>query len=290
MFFWRNEHKKISNRFTWFEKWIMDRRVYRTLQTEMQMSSRSISRLFKKYLTTAPQIPVKNKSHVHLLIDGTYLPNGLCLILYYDHDIRYVQLYRTSSQEKFREIYQDLKALKALGVQVYSVTCDGHKSILKAVAKAYPNAVIQRCVVHVKRQCRVYLSRKPKLQASKELLAISNQLTAVKTQQECSYWLLSLHNWYQLHRDTLLEESVNEQSGDYWKTHDRLHRTYTLLHQAIPNLFNYLNDPEIPATTNRLESFFKHLKEKLLLHSGLRLEAKRNFIKWYLHFKNKSSN
>jgi AraC-like DNA-binding protein len=290
MFFWRNEHKKTGNRFTWFEKWIMDRRVYRTLQTEMQMSSRSISRLFKNYLTTAPQIPVKSKSNIHLLIDGTYLPNGLCLILYYDHDIRYVQLYRTSSQEKFREIYQDLKALKSLGVQVYSVTCDGHKSILKAVAKAYPNAVIQRCVVHVKRQCRVYLSRKPKLQASKELLAISNQLTAVKTQQECSYWLLSLHNWYQLYRDTLLEESVNEQSGDYWKTHDRLHRAYTLLYQAIPNLFCYLNDPEIPATTNRLESFFKHLKEKLLLHSGLRLEAKRNFIKWYLHFKNKSSN
>ena len=35
--------------------------------------------------------------------------------------------------------------------------------------------------------------------------------------------------------------------------------------------------------------FFKHLKEKLLLHSGLRLEAKRNFIKWYLHFKNNPS-
>jgi hypothetical protein len=135
---------------------------------EMQMSSRNISRLFSIYLHKAPQIPVKSKSNVHLLIDGTYLPNGLCLILYYDHDIRYVQLYRTSSQEKFREIYQDLKALKSLGVQVYSVTCDGHKSILKAVAKVYPNAVIQRCVVHVKRQCRVFLSRKPKLQASKE--------------------------------------------------------------------------------------------------------------------------
>lgn len=290
MFFWRNEHKKTENRFIWFEKWIMDRRVYRTLDTDMQMSSRSISRLFKNYLAKAPQIAVKSKSNIHLLIDGTYLPNGLCLILYYDHDIRYVQLYRTSNQEKFREIHQDLKALKLLGVRIYSVTCDGHKSILKAIAKAYPDAIIQRCVVHVKRQCRTYLSRKPKLQASKELLIISNQLTAVKTQLDCSYWLLSLHNWYQLHRDILLEESVNEQSGDYWKTHDGLHRAYTLLSQSIPNLFHYLNDPEIPATTNRLESFFKHLKEKLLLHSGLRLEAKRNFIKWYLHFKNNPSN
>lgn len=290
MFFWRNEHKKTENRFIWFEKWIMDRRVYRTLDVDMQMSSRSISRLFKNYLAKAPQIAVKSKSNIHLLIDGTYLPNGLCLILYYDHDIRYVQLYRTSNQEKFREIHQDLKALKLLGVRIYSVTCDGHKSILKAIAKAYPDAIIQRCVVHVKRQCRTYLSRKPKLQASKELLIISNQLTAVKTQLDCSYWLLSLHNWYQLYRDILFEESVNEQSGDYWKTHDGLHRAYTLLSQSIPNLFHYLNDPEIPATTNRLESFFKHLKEKLLLHSGLRLEAKRNFIKWYLHFKNNPSN
>src|SRR5215210_1952413 len=71
----------------------------------------------------------------------------------------------------------------------------------------------------------------------------------------------------------------------YWKTHDHLHRAYTHLYEAIPHLFCYLNDPEIPATSNRLESFFKHLKEKLLLHSGLRVEAKRNFIKWYLHFK-----
>src|SRR6478672_3822217 len=116
-----------ANRFIWFEKWIKDRRVYRTLIDEMQMSSRSINRLFKRFLEQAPQIPIKSKTQVHLLIDGTYLPNGLCLILYYDHDIRYVQLYRTSSQEKFREIYQDLKVLKSLGVQVYSVTCDGHK-------------------------------------------------------------------------------------------------------------------------------------------------------------------
>ena len=91
---------------------------------------------------------------------------------------------------------------------MYSVTCDGHRSILKAVAKTYPNAVIQRCVVHLKRQCRAYLNRKPKLQTSGELLFISNQISAVKTQEQCSLWLLQLHNWYQIHKNTLLEESL----------------------------------------------------------------------------------
>jgi len=256
----------------------------------MQISSRGISRLFKKFLEQAPQIAIKsNKTLVHLLIDGTFLPNGLCLILYYDHDIQYVQLYRTSSQEKFREIYQDLKALKSLGVQVYSVTCDGRKSILKAIARVYPNAVIQRCVVHVKRQCRAYLSNNPKLQASKDLLFISNKITGIKTPEQCSLWLLQLHNWHQIHKDTLREESFNYLKNDYWYTHKGLHQAYTLILNALPHLFTYLNDPQIPSTTNRLECFFKHLKEKLLLHSGLRLEAKRSFIKWYLHFKNNPS-
>ncbi len=264
----------------------MDRRVYRNLRGEMQMSSRSIGRLFKKYLAKAPQISVKHKTHVHLLIDGTYFPNDMCLILYYDHDIRHVQLYRTSNQEKFREIYQDLQALKLLGVQVYSVTCDGHKSIIKAVTKVYPNTIIQRCIVHVKRQCGRYLSKRPMLEASKELLRIVNKLTAVKTIEECSLWLLSIHDWYQQYKDFLFEESFNEQRNEYRKTHEKLYSAYTHLHEAIPYLFCYIDDHEIPATTNRLESFFKHLKEKLLLHSGLRLEAKRGFIKWYLHFKN----
>ncbi len=93
----------------------------------MSMSSKSIGRLFKQYLSKDPSIPIKSTQQVHLLIDGTYFPNKLCLILYYDHDIRYVQLYRASGAEKFRDIYQDLEALKTIGVQVYSVTCDGRR-------------------------------------------------------------------------------------------------------------------------------------------------------------------
>jgi hypothetical protein len=286
LFQWANKAVSEANRFIWFKKWIMDRRVYRTLLEDMQMSDRSLSRLFNKYLLQAPQIPVRSKTKVHLLIDATYLPNGLCLVLYLDHDTRYVQLYRTSTQEKSSEIHQGLKALKSLGIDVHSVTCDGHKSILKAVAKAYPNATIQRCTVHVKRQCRAYLSANPELEASKSSLRIANKITSIEQQGQCSFWPLELHNWYQQYRSVLLEESMNETTMKVWYTHKGLHQAYTLMFNALPNLFCYLNDGGIPKTTNRLECYFKHLKEKLLLHSGLRYEAKRDFIKWYLHFKN----
>ena len=106
------------------------------------MSASSIQRLFKRFLSQAPEVQIKLKHKTHLLIDGSYFPNGLCLILYYDPDIRYVQLYRNTTEEKFKEIYEDLLNLKKMGVNVYSVTCDGHRAILKAIRKAYPEALL----------------------------------------------------------------------------------------------------------------------------------------------------
>ena len=123
------------------------------------MSQSSLQGIFRNYLKAAPTVQIRSKTKVHLLIDGSYFSNGLCLILYYDHDIRYVQLYRETNREKFKEIKEDLINLTSLGVDVYSVTCDGHKAILKAIRKAYPQAIIQRCLVHIKRQVRVRISR-----------------------------------------------------------------------------------------------------------------------------------
>ena len=264
----------------------MERQVYKNLVRDSGMSQSTIQRLFKRFLKDAPIVPVRSKGRVHLLIDGTYFPNDLCLILYYDHDLRYVQLYRHTDQERYSQIKEDLDNLKKLGVDVYSVTCDGHKAILKAIKKAYPKALIQRCLVHIKRQVKNYLSTTPQLVPGQELLKLSNKITAIKTYETCGLWLLSMKEWEDKYLEFACEISLNADSGRYWYKHKNLHAAYHLIIKAIPNMFWYLDDPEIPNTTNRLESYFKHLKEKLTLHSSLRLESKRNFIKWFLHLKN----
>ena len=264
----------------------MERHVYKGLIRDSGMSQSSIQRLFNRFLSAAPLIPIRSKGKVHLLIDGTYFPNDLCLVLYYDHSLDYVQLYRHTDQEKYIQIKEDLQNLKNIGVDVYSVTCDGHKAILKAITKVYPNAIIQRCLVHIKRQSRAYLSESPQLPQAKELLKLSKQITAIKTHEQCGMWLLEMKAWEQRHLLFVKQKSFNLDTDRYWYTHKNLHSAYSLITKAIPNMFWHLNDPEIPYTTNKLEGYFKHLKEKLTLHSGLRLEAKRNFIKWYLHLKN----
>lgn len=281
-----NEGVKKANRFVWFYKWVMERQVYQHLVRDSGMSQSSLQRLFKTYLKSPPQNTVQSKAHVHLLIDGTYFENGLCLILYYDYDIQYVQLFRETNQEKFKEIKEDLLNLKSLGTQVYSVTCDGHKAIMKAVVKAFPNAIVQRCVVHIKRQIKSYLGAKPQLIQAKELLYYSRQLTYINTLEHAGQWLVEVHHWYAKHEAFINQKSINEATRRSWYTHKHLHQATTHLINAIPHLFSYLNDEQIPKSTNQIEGYFAHLKEKLSLHRGLKFEAKKNFIKWYLHFKN----
>jgi transposase-like protein len=264
----------------------MERQVYKHLVRDSNMSQSKLQSLFKNYLSSAPEVVIKTKQNVHLLIDATYFSNGLCLILYHDHDIRYVQLYRHTNQEKYKEIKEDLENLKLLGVEVYSVTCDGHRAILKAVKKVFPSAVIQRCLVHIKRQVKNYTSEQPKTLQAKELLTISKKITSIKTQEQCSLWLLEFYKWYQENKSFINQQSKNEQTERMWYTHKKLHTACSLIINAIPNMFCYLNDASIPYTTNRIESYFSHLKEKITLHRGLKFEARKNFIKWYLYFKN----
>jgi Transposase, Mutator family len=282
----RNVSVKLLNQFVWFKKWIIERQVYKYLTRDSGMSQSKLQGLFRVYLKSAPTMHIRSKRKVHLLIDGSYFTNGLCLILYYDHDIRYVQLYRETNQEKYREIKEDLENLKRLGVEVHSITCDGHKAILKAVRKVFPEAKLQRCLVHIKRQVKNYLSHKPKLNQSLELLRIANRITGIKTHEQRNEWLKLFYDWYEFNKMFVNEQSKSDGTGRFWYTHKNLHAACSLLILALPNMFYYLDDAEIPYTTNRLESYFSHLKEKLTLHRGLRFEAKKNFIKWYLHFKN----
>ena len=63
-----------------------------------------------------------------------------CTLLRSRH--RYTQLYRTTDQERYEQMREDLENLKALGVDIASITCDGHKALLKAIRKVYPHVLI----------------------------------------------------------------------------------------------------------------------------------------------------
>ncbi len=286
LFFWRNDHKKIGNQFIWFKKWILEREVYKTLSRDKGQSKRTIQRLFKKYLSAAPSFKIRSKQRSHLIIDGTYFTNELCLVLYYDNDIKYVQLYRFSDRERFEEIAEDLQNLKQLGVDIDSITCDGHKALLKAIRKVFPDVLIQRCLVHIQRMSLLWLTSRPKSDCARDLLALSQQLCRIQNLEESYYWMVALWRWEQTHLLYINQKTINPETGRHWYKHKMIRRVRFLLIKAMPNMFHFLQKHSIPKSTNAIEGYFSHLKNHLNIHRGLTLEHRKSFIKWYLHFKN----
>ena len=284
--FTRNDgNQRLENRFVWFKKWILERQTFKTLSRDSDLSVDTLQRTFYAYLKQSPKVKILKRYHVHLRMDATYF-EGFCMLCYQDHTDGYTQLIRFTNGEHFDEIKEDLDNLIKLGVQIESITTDGHKSILKAIKKSLPNVLAQRCLVHIQRMCLLWLTRFPRHLAGVELRELILMLLRIKTENDHIYWTAALEQWYQQHKAYLQEKTINEQTGRYWYTHKLLRRSYFTIKRALPNMFHYLSNPGIPSTTNGIEGFFSHLKNHLDLHRGLTPEHRINFIKWYVYLSN----
>ncbi|MFM8743164.1 MAG: transposase [Cytophagales bacterium] len=122
------------------------------------LSIDTLQRTFYTYLDESPDVKILKRERVHLRIDATYFKR-FCALCYQDHEDGYTQLVRFSDGEHFEEIREDLTNLIRLGVRIESITTDGHKSILKAIKKSLPDAIVQRCLVHIQRMCLLWLTR-----------------------------------------------------------------------------------------------------------------------------------
>lgn len=263
----------------------MERQTYRTLSRDSKLSVKSLQRIFYYFLEQSPEVKILKRGNVNLRMDATYF-NKFCLVSYQDNLDGYTQLIRFSDGEHYEEIKEDLENLIKLGVAIESITTDGHKGVLKAIRKSLPDVVVQRCLVHIQRMCLLWLTRFPKYQAGVELRRLVLQILNIKTENDRLYWTKQLDQWYKQYEDFLKEKSYNEPTGRYWFKHKLLRRSYFTIKKALPNMFMYIANPKIPATTNGIEGFFSHLKNHLDLHRGLSVKHRIDFIKWYVYLSN----
>lgn len=269
----------------WFRKWIIERQTYQILSRESGLSQATLQRTFYHFLEQAPLVKIIKRERVHLRIDATYFAQ-FCLVCYQDDLDGYTQLLRFTDGEHYEEIKEDLDNLLKLGIQIESITTDGHKSILKAIKKSVPDAIVQRCLVHIQRMCLLWLTQYPKHQAGQELRKLVLLILRIKTENDRIYWTREFLQWHETHKDYLNEKTYNTETGRYWYTHKLLRRSYITIKRALPNMFHYLSNPDVPKTTNGIEGYFSHLKNHLDIHRGLTAKHRINFIKWYIYFAN----
>lgn len=181
--------------------------------------------------------------------------------------------------ETIAEYVAGVKTLQAQGWNVIGIVCDARKGLVQA----FPEIPVQMCQFHQVQIVLRYITRTPKLEAGKDLKELVLLLT--KTDEASFRHWLTL--WHEKWKEFLAEKTVDPFTDRWHFTHGRLRSAYRSLETNLPWLFTCHHHPHlcIPNTTNSLEGSFTHIKAKLSVHSGLRIDRKQKIIQALLRGK-----
>jgi hypothetical protein len=200
------------------------------------LSKDTLQKTFYYFLNRAPVTPIIHHDNIHLRVDATYFKQ-FCVVCYQDDLISYTQLFRFSDAEQYEEIKEDLNNLLTLGLQIASITCDGHKATLKAIKKIMLSVIVQRCLVHIQRMGLLWLTANPTYDAGKELRTLVLMIHRIETHNDKQYWMQSLSAWEIKFKDFRKEKSYKPETGRYWYKHKLIRRSFLTIKEPYPICF-----------------------------------------------------
>jgi hypothetical protein len=236
------------------------------------------------WLHQLPKCPTDFPNIRYLLCDGTYFGKNNCFISLMNALDQTTSDYLHTSKESYYHVLPWFQSLKTKGLDPLAITMDGEKSVIRAIREVWPQTKIQRCLYHLQRQGLMWIRTFPKTQAGSELRALLSTLASIHSFKDRDIFLGLFHSWINAHYAFIKTLPITTVAFKDLK------RTVTLIKNALPDMFHYLDDSNIPATTNALEGFYSRLKSDYQRHRGLSAQHRINYLSWYCFFKNKTTN
>jgi len=137
------------------------------------------------------------------------------------------------------------------------------------------------CHFHQRKTVRRYITKRPRLQAGKDLNKIVYRLKETNERN----FTKKLDEWYEIYKDFIEEKSVNLETGKSFYTHYKVRAAYRSLRANLSYLFTRkkFKDIEVPNTTNTLDGgTFSSLKILITIHRGLSKSLKLKMVDDYL--------
>jgi len=244
------------------------KQTYKELAREFNISIKTVQKYLDLYEIQEKTIASKE---IVLLIDTTYF-GSFWLMLFKDAKSKKILHYKIVDYETNQAYKEWILELEQQWWIIKAIVSDGRRWLLGW----FDNIPTQMCQFHQKQIVRRYLTLNPILKPNIELRKIVNVLH-MTDKNSFSLWL---NKWYEKNKNFLNEKSINLK----WKTyfiHKKTRSAYFSLKKHLKYLFiyqDYLWKLEIPNTTNSLESYFWHIKDKIRLHRGLKKKRKIKLI------------
>lgn len=267
-----------------FLRWSMGKSTLSELASATGKTRQTLTAWFRPFWSDPP-CAITQGNVPTLVIDGTSLEwRRVTMLIAHDPRQSRPVGWGTVSYERYDTWLWFLAHLKQKGVNPSFVVCDGQRGMLAAIRCIWPVAHIQRCVIHVHRQSKLWLTQFPKTIAGQEFLSLIDQLLSVRTKRQKRRWIRSFRQWLHMHDRFLKERSWNPDGTHWWYTHRRLRAVRSLLRNSIPDLFRYVSHPvEVPRTTNHVEGGLNsRIKELVRSHRGQYTSRKVVLASWYL--------
>jgi hypothetical protein len=204
-------------------------------------------------------------------MDTTYFGRKFGVMVFKNSLDGVVLLKKYVKSETNKLYLEGIEEIARRGIKIQSIICDGRKGLLQLLG----GLPVQMCNFHQVAIIRRYLTKKPKMQASKELW--EHVLLLTKTDKESFEG--GLHAWHTKWAVFLNERKVDA-NGKARYVHKRLRSAYRSLKTNLPWLFTWYDNMHlnIPNTTNAIDGHFANLKNKLRNHNGLSAARKKKFI------------
>ena len=264
----------------WFRRWVVEGYSVRQLVQQSGHSRPWLRSLIYSFLADAPPASaLEPQSARYLLFDGTFLhrPHSIVVLMNgQTHTLVRGQFdVRENSEPELREFFQPLMDE---GLCPRSFTVDGNPQVIRVLRTLWPDAVLQRCLVHVQRQGLAWCRRSPKTPYGRRLRQIFLRVTGIATAADRDSFLGLVAAWENRYGT---EIAARKETG---RVFSDTKRARSMLLRALPDMFHYLDDPHISTTTNGLEGYFSRLKSHYRQHRGLSPHRRPNYFAWYFHF------
>lgn len=218
----------------------------------------------------------------HIIFDGTFLHRPVSLVAIMDARSKNVISGKYGvSENSERQLISFFKPLIDLGLRPISCTVDGNPQVSRVLRKLWPDIITQRCLVHIQRQGLVWCRTYPKTVYARQLRDIFLRVTHIRTKAERNRFSELVGQWEDTYGQSIASRP------ERGRVFSDIKRARSMLLKALPNMFHYLDDPNISFTTNGLEGYFSRLKNHYRQHRGLMKTKLSNYFDWYIYLRPK---
>jgi hypothetical protein len=249
----------------------------RQLSRQSGHSPATLYRMLDFNLNHTPQTKQELDAGKYLLFDGSFLHRQRSVIALMDAQTHTLVAGEYGIAENSLQLLPFFEDLKRGGLQPHSFTIDGNPHVINTLKKVWPDVIIQRCLVHIQRQGLSWCRRNPRTTYARRLRKIFLDVTDIRTEAQQKDFLGLIAEW-----EDKYGVQIHHKSETGYVFSD-IKRARSMLLRALPDMFHYLHDPQIPNSTNGLESYFSRLKAHYRQHRGLNKKKRKNYFAWYFH-------